>query len=194
MSTPLLRNKAMQDVLHRHAHHTEVPSMKISDYFGESVFNEDAMRKFLTEDAYYAVRQAIHGAQGELLSVLAITFLGAWPAWSILVALGLSAGNAALVAGTMLLGLLVRALIRIRVSSRSDELSRLDEPPEQRLEYQRVVVHAGEKHRLRQHGHSRVDQTANGFGELGGHLARVVDVGDQVDGGVLPQQARQLVG
>lgn len=38
----------------------EAPSDKISDYFGESVFNEDAMRKFLTEDAYLAVRKAIY--------------------------------------------------------------------------------------------------------------------------------------
>jgi len=56
----------MQDVLHRTPRHIETPSLKISDYFGESVFNEDAMRKFLTEDAYYAVRQAIH--QGEQVS------------------------------------------------------------------------------------------------------------------------------
>src|SRR5262245_47721937 len=60
MSTLLLRAKAMQDVLHRTPRPVEAPSSKISDFFGESVFNEDAMRKFLTEDAYYAVRQAIH--------------------------------------------------------------------------------------------------------------------------------------
>jgi len=56
----------MQDVMHRHPRHTEAPSMKISDYFGESVFNEDAMRRFLTEDAWYAVRQAVH--QGTQIS------------------------------------------------------------------------------------------------------------------------------
>ncbi|MFZ1694876.1 MAG: glutamine synthetase III, partial [Flavobacteriales bacterium] len=38
------------------------PSQKISEYFGAHVFGEDAMRMFLTEDAWYAVRQAIqHG-------------------------------------------------------------------------------------------------------------------------------------
>jgi glutamine synthetase len=37
----------------------ETPSAKISEYFGTNVFNEEAMRMFLTEDAYFAVRQAI---------------------------------------------------------------------------------------------------------------------------------------
>ena len=59
MSTPYLRSKAMQEVLSRRAHLSTEASPKISDYFGESVFNEDAMRKFLTEEAYYAVGQAV---------------------------------------------------------------------------------------------------------------------------------------
>ena len=41
---------------------SEPPSQKISDYFGANVFNDDAMRMFLTEEAWYAVRQAsLHG-------------------------------------------------------------------------------------------------------------------------------------
>ncbi|MBL7964058.1 MAG: glutamine synthetase III [Flavobacteriales bacterium] len=60
MPTPHLRAKAIEDVLDRQVRHVEPPSQKISDFYGENVFNEDAMRKFLTEDAFYAVRQAVH--------------------------------------------------------------------------------------------------------------------------------------
>lgn len=60
MSTPQMRQKALEDVLDRTPRFTDTPVQRISDYFGAHVFNEDAMRMFLTEDAYYAVRQAIH--------------------------------------------------------------------------------------------------------------------------------------
>ncbi|MBS1581647.1 MAG: glutamine synthetase III [Bacteroidetes bacterium] len=59
MPTPHLRAKALENVLGREPRHTEAPSHRISDYFGSNVFNEESMRMFLTEDAYYAVRQAI---------------------------------------------------------------------------------------------------------------------------------------
>lgn len=60
MSTPRIRSKAIEDVLARVPKHFDPPSAKVSDFFGANVFNEDAMRMFLTEDAYFAVRQAIH--------------------------------------------------------------------------------------------------------------------------------------
>ncbi|MBP6391055.1 MAG: hypothetical protein KA352_09180, partial [Flavobacteriales bacterium] len=60
MPTPHLRAKALEDVLDRRPKHTENTGQRISEYFGSSVFNEEAMRMFLTEDAYFAVRQAIH--------------------------------------------------------------------------------------------------------------------------------------
>ena len=64
MPTPQIRNKALEDVLNRSPRFSEPPSQKISDYFGSNVFNEDAMRMFLTEDAWYAVRQAAnHGSR-----------------------------------------------------------------------------------------------------------------------------------
>ena len=63
MNTPHIRHKALENVLGRVPKHTEAPAAKVSDYFGASVFNEDAMRMFLTEDAYFAVRQAIHQGQ-----------------------------------------------------------------------------------------------------------------------------------
>jgi len=60
MTTPRFRHHALENVLSRAPKIVEMPSAKISEYFGSSVFNEDAMRMFLTEDAYFAVRQAIH--------------------------------------------------------------------------------------------------------------------------------------
>lgn len=59
MNTPTFRSKALSDVLGRQPKHVEPPSNRISDYFGTNVFNEGAMRMFLTEDAYRAVRSAI---------------------------------------------------------------------------------------------------------------------------------------
>ena len=62
MSTPRIRAKAIEDVMSRQPKFSEPPSQKISDYFGANVFNDDAMRMFLTEEAWYAVRQAsLHG-------------------------------------------------------------------------------------------------------------------------------------
>ncbi|MBL0036056.1 MAG: glutamine synthetase III [Flavobacteriales bacterium] len=64
MSTPHLRSKAQEDVLNREPKPVEPPSMRISEYFGANVFNEEAMRMFLTEEAYFAVRQAMtHGTR-----------------------------------------------------------------------------------------------------------------------------------
>ncbi|HQV39006.1 MAG: glutamine synthetase III [Flavobacteriales bacterium] len=59
MTPPNLRFKALSDVLGRQPKHVQRPSSRISDYFGSNVFNEGAMRMFLTEDAYRAVRSAI---------------------------------------------------------------------------------------------------------------------------------------
>lgn len=63
MSTPHFRAKALEDVLARQPRFADASAQKISEYFGENVFNEDAMRMFLTEDAFYAVRQAITDGQ-----------------------------------------------------------------------------------------------------------------------------------
>ncbi len=63
MSTPQMRLKALVDVLDREPRFSDPPAQKISEYFGSNVFNEDAMRMFLTEDAWFAVRQAIHQGQ-----------------------------------------------------------------------------------------------------------------------------------
>lgn len=59
MSTPFLRSKALTDVLGRLPKEVKQPGPRISDYYGVNVFNDGAMRMFLTEDAYRAVRSAI---------------------------------------------------------------------------------------------------------------------------------------
>ncbi|MEZ4739442.1 MAG: glutamine synthetase III [Flavobacteriales bacterium] len=63
MSAPHIRHKALEAVLGRVPQFDEAPPAKVSEFFGSNVFNEDAMRMFLTEDAYFAVRQAIHQGQ-----------------------------------------------------------------------------------------------------------------------------------
>lgn len=63
MNTPHIRHKALEDVLGRVPKFSDAPGAKVSEFFGANVFNEDAMRMFLTEDAYFAVRQAIHQGQ-----------------------------------------------------------------------------------------------------------------------------------
>lgn len=54
-----IRIAALNDVLHRKPRHVEPPSDKISDFFGENVFNQKRMRKYLTEDAYNSVQAVI---------------------------------------------------------------------------------------------------------------------------------------
>ncbi len=60
MTTPRFRHHALENVLSRTPVPVELPTTRISEFFGCNVFNEDAMRMFLTEDAWFAVRQAIH--------------------------------------------------------------------------------------------------------------------------------------
>jgi glutamine synthetase len=54
-----IRIAALKDVLHRKPNHVVPPSAKISDFFGENVFNQKRMRKYLTEDAYNCVQAVI---------------------------------------------------------------------------------------------------------------------------------------
>jgi len=56
---PVLRFKAMEDVLHREVRKTELPSIKTSDYYGINVFNEKEMRSYLSKEAFSEVKGAI---------------------------------------------------------------------------------------------------------------------------------------
>ncbi len=58
-----LRFQALGELLSRAPKYVSLPSAKVSDYYGELVFDKDAMRKFLTKDAFRAVMTAIE--QGE---------------------------------------------------------------------------------------------------------------------------------
>lgn len=55
----MFRFKALEDVLDRSAVHTN-PPVKISDFYGDHVFNQSKMREYLTEEAYISVMEATH--------------------------------------------------------------------------------------------------------------------------------------
>tara|TARA_Y100000589_G_scaffold306395_1_gene321068 strand:+ start:3469 stop:5658 length:2190 start_codon:yes stop_codon:yes gene_type:complete len=61
---PTLRFKALEDVLNRKPKHIELPAGKISDFYGQNVFNQMAMREFLPEKAYKSLMASInHGTR-----------------------------------------------------------------------------------------------------------------------------------
>lgn len=57
------RSSAMEQVLNREAIEVNVPSTKISDYYGSNVFSEEIMRKHLSEEAYFSVKASIQHGQ-----------------------------------------------------------------------------------------------------------------------------------
>lgn len=54
------RSRALETVQSRQKIHVNRPSQRISDYFNQNIFNDIAMKKYLTKDAYNAVKKAIH--------------------------------------------------------------------------------------------------------------------------------------
>lgn len=54
-----LRFKALEDAMRRTPIHVSLPVEKVSEYFGSNVFGYDAMREFLTSEAYESVMDAI---------------------------------------------------------------------------------------------------------------------------------------
>jgi len=56
---PILRFKAMEDVLNRSARNVELPSVKTSDYYGINVFNQSKMQSYLSKEAFQEVESAI---------------------------------------------------------------------------------------------------------------------------------------
>src|SRR3954467_1907816 len=55
------RKKAVQTVVNREVVPPRIAGVKVSDYYASNVFNETAMREYLSDDAYKAVRDAIKG-------------------------------------------------------------------------------------------------------------------------------------
>lgn len=54
-----IRFKALEVTLTRERKTLDLPANKVSEYFGEMTFNRDAMREFLTKDAYEKLMDAI---------------------------------------------------------------------------------------------------------------------------------------
>ena len=56
------RSNALQHILNRGSKEVKFPGTRISDYYGTNVFNDEAMRKHLSEEAYLSVKASIqHG-------------------------------------------------------------------------------------------------------------------------------------
>ena len=55
---PTFRSKAFDDVLDRKPIQPSMPSAKISDFYGENVFNKRTMQEYLTDEAYEKVMDA----------------------------------------------------------------------------------------------------------------------------------------
>lgn len=53
------RFKALETVLNRTPQYVTLPSTKVSEFFGENVFGFDAMREFLSEEAFNSVKAAM---------------------------------------------------------------------------------------------------------------------------------------
>jgi glutamine synthetase len=56
---PVLRFKAMEDVINRQVPKVEIPSLKASDYFGMNVFDYNKMQSYLSKEAYKEVVVAV---------------------------------------------------------------------------------------------------------------------------------------
>ncbi len=53
-----IRFQALNELLHRTPVEVEVPSNKVTDYYGDLVFNTESMRKYLSREAFVAVQEA----------------------------------------------------------------------------------------------------------------------------------------
>ena len=59
---PFIRFEALKTTMHRQPHDVELDFVKISDIFGENVFNKKSMQEFMTPEAYKSVQDAmVHG-------------------------------------------------------------------------------------------------------------------------------------
>ncbi|HEX5003389.1 MAG TPA: glutamine synthetase III [Bacteroidia bacterium] len=59
----ILRFKALETAFSRTREAVTVPSGKISDYFGQNVFDKDTMQKFLSKESYKQVLEAVESGQ-----------------------------------------------------------------------------------------------------------------------------------
>lgn len=54
-----IRKSSVKTAIQRKKIHVKLPSKRISEYYGENVFTEATMKKYLSEEAYYNVKTAI---------------------------------------------------------------------------------------------------------------------------------------
>ncbi|MFK7756890.1 MAG: glutamine synthetase III [Flavobacteriales bacterium] len=57
---PTFRITALEDVFHRKPLEVTPPASRVSEYYGENVFNQTTMREYLTDEAYESVMDAIN--------------------------------------------------------------------------------------------------------------------------------------
>jgi len=61
---PTFRITALEDVFHRKPLEVTPPAGRVSEYYGENVFNQSTMREYLTDEAYESVMNAVeHGTR-----------------------------------------------------------------------------------------------------------------------------------
>ena len=58
-----IRFQSIEKVMNREKIAVRPPSDKISDYFGSNVFHDEAMKKYLSEEAYLSVKASIRSGQ-----------------------------------------------------------------------------------------------------------------------------------
>ncbi|MDX2001006.1 MAG: glutamine synthetase III [Chitinophagales bacterium] len=58
-----MRFNSLDAVMNREKVEVNLPKQRISEYFGTNVFNDDAMRKYLSEEAYLSVKASIETSQ-----------------------------------------------------------------------------------------------------------------------------------
>jgi len=76
------RNKAIETVQNRERIDVKLPSTRVSDFFGENVFNDAAMKKYLSEEAYLSVRASIE-AGSKIDRKMADQIASSMKAWAI---------------------------------------------------------------------------------------------------------------
>lgn len=76
------RFDAIDSAIHRPSIDVKLPSTKISDYFASNVFNTDTMRKYLSQNAFISVMEAIRTNQ-KISSELADQVAAAMKEWGI---------------------------------------------------------------------------------------------------------------
>jgi glutamine synthetase len=59
----ILRFKALESAFNRSPRHVETPAGKISDYFGQHVFDRNTMQKYLSKEPYRQVQEAVESGQ-----------------------------------------------------------------------------------------------------------------------------------